>query len=171
MNEDYPDTAAVATVLKEKIEDFMQHLPLIKCFTSEAITDEDWGYIKTAIGQEQFERDEVTVEKMVQLDLHVHLEIIEEITMKAEKKLSLSKKLKQMKEEMKLFTISYIDYKGKTQVINNYDDINAKLDDLIVNTQAMLGSAYTTGRLKTDTKGWENRLSYMSELIEEIKKC
>ena len=47
--------------------------------------------------------------------------------MRAEKKLSLSKKLKAMKEEMKQFTVSYIDYKGKTQVINNYDDINAKL--------------------------------------------
>jgi hypothetical protein len=34
-----------------------------------------------------------------------------------------------MKEEMKLFVISLFDYKGKTMVINNYDDINAKLDD------------------------------------------
>jgi hypothetical protein len=66
---------------------------------------------------------------MVKLNLHKFLEEIEEITMKAEKKLSLSKKLKTMKEEMKIFTISLLDYKGKTSVINNYDDINAKLDD------------------------------------------
>mmetsp|Transcript_43579 Transcript_43579/g.42087 ORF Transcript_43579/g.42087 Transcript_43579/m.42087 type:complete len:239 (-) Transcript_43579:1749-2465(-) len=106
MNEDYPHTAAVAQVLREKIEDFMQHLPLIKCLTSEAITEEDWGFIKQAIKQENFEKDEVTVEKMIALDLHQYLEEIEEITMKAEKKLSLFKKLKQMKEEMKQFTIS-----------------------------------------------------------------
>ena len=129
LNDDYPDTAAVAQVLREKIEGFMHHLPLIKCFTSEAITEEDWNEIKVAIKQETFEKDEVTVEKMVNLGLHKFIEEIEEITMKAEKKLSLNKKLKQMKEEMKQFTISYIDYKGKTQVINNYDDINAKLDD------------------------------------------
>lgn len=119
----------MAQVLREKIEGFMHHLPLIKCFTSEAITEEDWNEIKVAIKQETFEKDEVTVEKMVNLGLHKFIEEIEEITMKAEKKLSLNKKLKQMKEEMKQFTISYIDYKGKTQVINNYDDINAKLDD------------------------------------------
>ena len=91
--------------------------------------------------------------------------------MKAEKKLSLSKKLKSMREEMKVFTISLFDYKGKTSVINNYDDINAKLDDQIVSTQAMLGSQFMKGKLRVDTKGWETKLNYMSELIEEIKKC
>jgi hypothetical protein len=81
------------------------------------------------IKQPVFEKDDLTVDKMVKLELHNYLEEIEEITMKAEKKLSLAKKLKMMKEEMKLFVISLFDYKGKTMVINNYDDINAKLDD------------------------------------------
>jgi len=66
---------------------------------------------------------------MVKLNLHEFLEEIEEITMNAEKKMQLAKKLKAMKDEMKVFTISLFDYKGKTFVINNYDDINAKLDD------------------------------------------
>lgn len=40
--DDYPDAANVAQDLRMKIEKFMEHLPLIKCFTSEAIMDEDW---------------------------------------------------------------------------------------------------------------------------------
>ena len=81
----------------------MQHLPLIKCLTSEAITDEDWREIKEVIKQDTFDREEVTVEKIKNLELFKYLEEIEEITMKAEKKFSLNKKLKLMKEEMKQF--------------------------------------------------------------------
>jgi hypothetical protein len=54
--------------------------------------------------------------------------------------------------------------------IKGFDDINAKLDDQIVGTQAMLGSSFMKGRLKIETKNWETRLNYMSELMEEILK-
>lgn len=79
----------------------MQHLPLIKCISSEAITDEDWKEIQEAVGKGNIEREELTVQKMTEMDLHKYIEEIEEITMKAEKKFQLAKKLKVMKEEMK----------------------------------------------------------------------
>lgn len=60
--------------------------------------------------------------------------------MRAEKKFSLNKKLKQMKEEMKVFTLTLFPYKSKTYVLKAYDEVNAKLDDQTVITQAMLGS-------------------------------
>jgi dynein heavy chain len=34
----------------------------------------------------------------------------------------------------------------------------------------MLGSSFMKGRLKVETKNWETRLNYMSELMEEILK-
>jgi len=34
----------------------------------------------------------------------------------------------------------------------------------------MLGSSFMKGRLKIETKNWETRLNYMSELMEEILK-
>jgi hypothetical protein len=45
LNEDYPDVAEVALQLRKNIEEFMEFVPLIKCFCSEAITDEDWKEI------------------------------------------------------------------------------------------------------------------------------
>ena len=113
----------------------------------------------------------MTVEKMKTLEFHKYIEEIEEITMKAEKKFSLSKKLKTMKEEMKLFTLTQFPYKGKTYVLKAYDDVNAKLDDQIVSTQAMLGSQFMKGKLRNETKLWETKLNNMSELIEEVSKC
>lgn len=103
LNEDYPDAANVAQDLRSKIENFMENLPIIKCLTSEAILDEDWREIQEVTKVPNLDRDELTVEKIKSLDLNRYLEEIEEITMKAEKKWNLNKKLKQMREEMKAF--------------------------------------------------------------------
>jgi dynein heavy chain, axonemal len=111
------------------------------------------------------------VEKIKQYEFKKYFEEIDEITMRAEKKFSLAKKLKLMKEEMKLFTLTLFPYKGKTFVLKAYDEVNAKLDDQIVNTQAMLGSQFMKGKLRNETKSWETKLNNMSELIEEISKC
>ena len=132
--DDYPETAEVAMEQKKRIEAFMENLQLIKCLSSEAILDEDWKEIQEAVKQPNLEREDVTVEKMKTLEFHKYLEEIEEITMKSEKKFSLAKKLKTMKEEMKLFVLTLFPYKGKTYVLKAYDEVNAKLDDQIVST-------------------------------------
>ena len=44
----------------------MEHLPLIKCFSSEAILDEDWKEILESCKlAPNFEREEMTVDKMI----------------------------------------------------------------------------------------------------------
>jgi hypothetical protein len=45
MMEDYPEVAEVATELRLQVQEFNKNVPLIKCFSSEAITDEDWKEI------------------------------------------------------------------------------------------------------------------------------
>lgn len=81
----------------------MEYVPLIKCFCSEAIFDEDWKEIQEVVKQPGMEREDVTVEKIKKFEFKKYFEEIEEITMRAEKKFSLNKKLKLMKEEMKQF--------------------------------------------------------------------
>jgi hypothetical protein len=39
-----------------------------------------------------------------------------------------------MKDEMKAFMITLLDYKGMTHIVKGYDEINARLDDQIVAT-------------------------------------
>jgi hypothetical protein len=89
--------------------------------------------------------------------------------MKAEKKYSLAQKLKGMRDEMKVFLLQLAVYKD-TFLVKGYDDINGKLDDQIVATQAMLGSSFMRGRLKNETRLWEKKLNDMSELMEEVLK-
>jgi len=129
LSEDYPATAEVAVQVRYKLEAFREHLPLIKCITSEAISEEDWNEIKTLVKRDDLERDTITVQGFGDFKLHDYLVEIDEITSRAEKKHQLSKKLVTMKAEMKEFKLSLFNYKGKTFVLKGYDDINAKLDD------------------------------------------
>lgn len=129
LNEEYPDTAEVAVQVRHKLEAFREHLPLIKCITSEAITEEDWTEIKTLVKRDDLERDTITVQGFAEFELHKYLVEIDEITSRAEKKYQLAKKLQVMKAEMKEFKLVLFNYKGKTFVLKGYDDINSKLDD------------------------------------------
>jgi dynein heavy chain, axonemal len=171
LSEDYPDTADVADEVRKRLDAFRENLPLIKCITSEAITEEDWNEIKTLTKRDDLERDTITVINFADFQLHDYLAEIDEITSRAEKKFQLAKKLQKMKLEMKDFKIMLHPYKGKTFVIKNYDDINSVLDDQIVATQAMLGSSNMRGKLKVETRNWEVKLNQMSELIGEVAKC
>jgi len=115
--------------VRHKLEAFREHLPLIKCITSEAITEEDWTEIKTLVKRDDLERDTITVQGFPEFELHKYLNEIDDITSRAEKKFQLSKKLQLMKAEMKEFKLQLFNYKGKTFVLKGYDDINSKLDD------------------------------------------
>ena len=46
LSEEYPEVAEVAQELKGVVQEFSKNIPLIRCFTSEAITDEDWKEIQ-----------------------------------------------------------------------------------------------------------------------------
>ena len=56
-------------------------------------------------------------------------------------------------------------------MLKAYDEINGVLDEQNVQTQAIMNSAYCSGKLKLETTQWDKKLNDMSEIIEEISKC
>jgi len=84
--EDYPETAEVSVEVRSRLTTFSEHLPIIKCITSDAITDEDWDLIKLKIGRDDLERETITVNGFAEFKLHDYLEDIDDITSSAEKK-------------------------------------------------------------------------------------
>jgi len=100
-------------------------------------------------------------------NLYEHKEAIEEITMRADKKFNLAKKLKALKEEIKATSIVTKAHKD-TFLVKDIDVINGILDEQIVGTQTMMGSPYMRGRLKNETKNWDKKLNDISELMEAI---
>ena len=72
---------------------------------------------------------------------------------------------------MKEFKLTSVSYKGDTFVLKAYDEVNAKLDDQMVQTQAMLGSSNCVLKLRIDTRMWETKLTLMQDIIIEINRC
>ena len=171
LEEDNPEAADAAQKLRERIDDFRKHMPLIKAMKSEAIMDDDWNSIKHIVGQENLEKDDLILEKMIADDFNSHLEEIEEVVMKAEKKLSLRNKLKQLRDEIKEVKIELFEHKSGTHVLKGYVDIFTVLDDQMVATQTMLGSQFMDPPLRKEAKQWEGKLRELSDIIDEIRKC
>lgn len=103
LNEDYPETAEVCNEIKAKIVAFSKNLPLIICFTSDALLEEDWKEIQEVVSNniQVFERDDIKVNMFPTHNLYEHIEAIQDITNRAEKKHMLAKKLKEQREEMR----------------------------------------------------------------------
>lgn len=70
---------------------------------------------------------------------------------------------------MKEFQLDQKEYKS-TFLLKGFDDVQAKLDEIIVGTQTMLGSSYMKGSLKLDTTKWEANLNLISEILEAMMK-
>jgi uncharacterized coiled-coil DUF342 family protein len=81
---------------------------------SNAIMEDDWEEIRTLIGQETLEKDDLVLEKMIQDDFAKYLVEIEEVVMRAEKKLSLRNRLKQLRDEIKEVKIELFEHKSGT---------------------------------------------------------
>lgn len=171
LEEDNPEAADAAQQLRERIDDFRKHMPLIKAMKSDAIMEDDWNVIRHIVGQETLEKDDLILEKMIADDFNAHLTEIEEIVMKAEKKLSLRNRLKQLRDEIKDVKIELFEHKSGTHVLKGYVDIFTVLDDQMVATQTMLGSQFMDPPLRKEAKQWEGKLRELSEIIDEIRKC
>ena len=134
--EEYPDASDVAQVVKQKIEDFMRYLPLIRCFTSNAIFEEEWKEIQEVVlksdklpAENTFEREDIKIQDIESFNLLEFVEDIDDIAMKAEKKFTLQQNIKKMKDELKQFQLELQDYKGVSFLVRGWDDINSTLDD------------------------------------------
>jgi len=101
--EENPETAEVCQIMKEWIDEFKQYLPLIWNMMSVAIQDDDWELITKVVHAENLEKDDMSLQQMIDDKYLTYLNEIEEIVQRATKKLSLREKLQQMKKEIKDF--------------------------------------------------------------------
>jgi dynein heavy chain len=179
-NEEYHEASDVTMALRSNVDEFSKFLPMVMCITSSAVTDEDWEEITQVLLQDEkiqrekgeggkVDRNEIKIDDIEKFNLFQFMEEIDDITNKAIKKDSLAQKLKAMKDEMKNFQMSQKEYKS-TFLVQEWDEINIKLDDQIVNVQAMNGSSFMKGSLKREAKNWEKKLIDMSELMDKMLK-
>ena len=169
--------------LKQKVDEFSVHLPLVTALRTEGMKDRHWEQISEKIGiqlKSPFDDDSFTLGRILEQGVAEHLEAIESVTEVAAKEFQLEAWLKEMKVEWQppatdkngkqtgeFSQFVCPDYRDSgTYTLSALDEVMQQLDDQIVKTQTMLGSPFIK-YLKKPTDEWEKSLKLMTDVLDE----
>ncbi|XP_004690685.2 PREDICTED: dynein heavy chain 10, axonemal [Condylura cristata] len=160
---------SVAYHLEMKMKAFKDSIPLLLDLKHEALRDRHWKDLMEKTGV-FFEMTETfTLENMFAMELHKHVDVLNEIVTSAIKEIAIEKAVKEILdtwENMKFTVVKY--YKGTQErgyILGSVDDIIQGLDDNTCNLQSIAGSRFVGPFLQTVHK-WEKTLSLIGEVIE-----
>ncbi|KAL0223335.1 hypothetical protein P9112_002725 [Eukaryota sp. TZLM1-RC] len=164
---DVPDCQQIAIQVKEEMDDFSPHVPLIVAMRSPGMRDRHWEEISEVLGFELNPDEEFTLTKFFELDIPKYAESIMKVTSKAQKEYAIERSLDQMESEWEGVTF-FIKEHGSTgtYIMGGADNIIQQLDDHIVMTQSMSFSPFK-GPFEERISKWEDLLKSVQLIIEE----
>jgi dynein heavy chain, axonemal len=168
--QDQPVPRKVAESVKNKLEKFKNHIPLITVLRNPGLRERHWNTISEIIGQSLYPDQNTTLTKILDMNLSSYLTRFEQISDAASKEHSLENSLSKMKEDWQPLMLSFIHYKDTgTCILSALDDVQALLDDQIVKVQTMRGSPFVKP-IEKEMKDWETTLVAIQDIIDEWLK-
>ncbi|XP_018647924.1 putative dynein heavy chain [Schistosoma mansoni] len=139
-----PAPRKIATQVREKVEEFKQHLPLIRTLFNPGLRERHWEQISEIVGFTVNNKEEgMCLAKLIDMNLDTYIPKFELISEAASKENNLEKTLDKMHKEWEPMEFNLIPYRDSgTFILSSVDDIQTLLDDHIVKTQTMRGSPY-----------------------------
>jgi len=133
---DQPIPKGLVVEVKELIEVFKEKMPIIQTLGNPGLRDRHWEKISEIVGFPIRPNGELTLQKVLDMNLEEYVPKFELISEAASKEFSLEKNLEKMKSEWAdmEFTLSSYRETG-TYVISSVDEIQVLLDDHIIKTQ------------------------------------
>ncbi|KAF8787359.1 Dynein heavy chain 3 like protein [Argiope bruennichi] len=112
-----------------------------------------------------------TLEDMIRVGLHRHIEKVEELSVTVSKEFALEKAMAKMKDEWKDIEFEFKPYRETgVPILSAVDDIQVLLDDHILKVQTMRGSPYIKP-FETEVKLWEEKLLLVQDVLDSWLKC
>jgi dynein heavy chain len=171
LEEEFPGAASAATKLREETTEFRKNLPVVQSLASKALKERHWEALSELLGEEVNPLENLTLQRLLDLDAAGSIDKIQEITIAAEKEYNLERNLSAMKKEWESLEFEVKAYKDSgTFIVGGIDEIITLLDDHIVKTQTMRGSPYIKP-IETDAKEWEYKLKYAQGFLDAIISC
>ncbi|KAJ1515292.1 Dynein heavy chain 7, axonemal [Coelomomyces lativittatus] len=157
---------SLAQTVKEDIESFKKHIPLIRVLCNPGLRDRHWQLISEAIGFE-FQPDATTTLRFtLTKNLGSYMDKLELISSNATKEYSFEKALQKMYSDWQTIEFNTVPYRDTgTYILSTIDDIQMLLDDQIVKTQAMRGSPYIKP-FEEESKDWDAKLNMIQEILD-----
>lgn len=136
-----PALRQLAAGVRDKIEDFREHMPIIYTLGNPALKERHWEQISAIIGIPIKVDVDLTLAKIIDMGLLPLVSQFESISDNASKEATLEKAMDKMEKDWAdlYFTVNPFKDTG-TYVIAGVDDIQLLLDDHIVRTVTIKNS-------------------------------
>ena len=126
-----------------------------------------WASLSTHLGYSIRPTMELTLLQLIEKGFLSHVDYLSELSGMATKEHSLEKQLEGMIMEWEKINLELLQYKDKeTYVLKGTDKLLEILDDHIIKTQAMKGSAFVKP-FESRIQAWEEKLNSMQQMLSE----
>ncbi|XP_069698472.1 dynein axonemal heavy chain 7 [Periplaneta americana] len=167
---DQPTVNALAVTVRENIEGFREHMPIVQTLGNPGMKERHWEKVSELVGFPIKPGPDLTLERVVDFGLEEFLPRFEAISEAATKENNLEKSLNKMKKEWSEMEFTILPYRESgTHILSSVDDIQLLLDDHIVKTQTMKSSPYIKP-FEEDIMEWEGKLTLLQEIIDDWLK-
>ncbi|VDP30406.1 unnamed protein product, partial [Schistosoma curassoni] len=128
-----PAPRKIATQVRGKVEEFKEHLPLIRALFNPGLRERHWEQISEIVGFTVSNQEEgICLAKLIDMNLDPYISKFDSISEAASKENSLEKTLDKMHKEWESMELNLIPYRDSgTFILSSVDDIQVLLDDHI----------------------------------------
>lgn len=163
---DQPVARKVAESVKNKLDKFKTHLPLINILRNPGLRQRHWDLMANIVGQQILPDEGSSLSKILDLNLNQYIKQFEGISDAASKEYSLQKSLQKMRDEWAVLEFALVDYKETgTKILSAVDEVQTLMDDQIVKVQTMRGSPFVKP-IEEEVKEWEGTLMAVQNIID-----
>ncbi|KAL7754340.1 hypothetical protein RI367_000321 [Sorochytrium milnesiophthora] len=157
----------VAEGLKNKLDKFKAHLPLISTLRNPGLKERHWENMAHIVGQSIAPDATTSLSKLIEYNLTPYIPQLEQVAEAATKEFSLQKAIAKMRAEWEPLVFNCVDYRETgTKILSALDEVQALLDDQIVKVQTMRGSPFAKP-IEAEVVNLENKLILVQEVIDE----
>ncbi|OXU28216.1 hypothetical protein TSAR_011727, partial [Trichomalopsis sarcophagae] len=164
----------LAEMIRENIEQFKERMPAIMTLGNPGLKERHWLQISEIVGFPIKVDDNLTLKRVLDMNLDKYIDRFENISEAASKESTLEKTMLKMEKDWLDTRFTITPYKDSgTYVVAAIDDIQLTLDDHIMKSMTMKNSAYKKKNRQNpinphfQRRRWERKLQLLQNILDQ----
>ncbi|XP_067943512.1 dynein axonemal heavy chain 6-like [Watersipora subatra] len=164
-------TNDVVPILKQRVTDFKQGMPVIVSLRNPSLRARHWNEIEALIGRQIPRGQAFTLGNLLEMKIYKQKIKIQDISTTASNEATLETMLQKVVALWHSTEFRFVPHQARdTHIVSAADDVAALLEESQVTIGTIRGSRYVTP-IKTQVDDWERRLTLFSRTLDEWMNC